>query len=282
MDYTQLTFEENSLKPLPNSLWWEVRNEFHRAVQILAMMGRSYCPRHMEDEYATLRWDTEGKAMIGKWLNGAFRFEIDYWEYKLIIRKDEEVIATYLLAGKSTLQILEEMKPILIDYGFDMGKLKTEYPYKDLPPEVADQNKKFSPLDLETIKAFTSWNDQAYAILKEFTRVHGNVSEIRCWPHHFDLAILMTVDKEKSKTIGIGYVPADDHYDTPYFYLGPYPAPDVKLLPTYDGPGKWHTENWTGGILLSEELKGLSLPEQTKTFQSFYQNYLKSLIKLLA
>ncbi|MEM8898964.1 MAG: hypothetical protein AAGC85_12695, partial [Bacteroidota bacterium] len=125
-------------------------------------------------------------------------------------------------------------------------------------------------------------NDQAHAILKAFTQVHDNVSEIRCWPHHFDLAILMTVNKEKSKTIGIGYVPADDHYDTPYFYLGPYPMPDPKLLPTHKGPGKWHTEKWTGGVLLSEELKGLSLPKQTKTFQSFYQNYLTSLIKLLA
>ena len=240
MDYTQLAFEENLLKPLPNSLWWEVRNEFHRAAQILAMMGRSFCPLHME------------------------------------------VIATWQLVGKSTLEILEEIKPILADQGFEMGKLKMDYPYRDLPAEIADQNKKFSSLDLETVKAFTSWNDQAYAILKAFTQVHSNVSEIRCWPHHFDLAILMTVNQEKNKTVGIGYVPADNHYDIPYFYLGPYPAPDAKLLPAHEGPGKWHTENWTGGILLSEELKGLSLSEQTKTFQSFYQNYLNSLIKLLA
>jgi hypothetical protein len=47
-------------------------------------------------------------------------------------------------------------------------------------------------------------------------------SEIRVWPHHFDIASLYTFNKRKRHSIGLGMALPDDNYSNFYLYVKGY------------------------------------------------------------
>ena len=57
--------------------------------------------------------------------------------------------------------------------------------------------------------------------------------------------------------MGAGFAPGDESYAEPYFYVTPWPYPDVAELLPLSGGGRWHTEGWVGAVLTSTELVGL-------------------------
>jgi hypothetical protein len=76
----------------------------------------------------------------------------------------------------------------------------------------------------------------------------SGASEVRCWPHHFDIATL--VDIGSGATVGVGLEPGDTYYVEPYFYVNRHPRPaDKTLATTLDGNGSWHTREWIGAVL---------------------------------
>ena len=85
---------------------------------------------------------------------------------------------------------------------------------------------------------------------------------MRCWPHHFDVASLITLDAgadaEEARTIGVGFSPGDGSYDQPYFYVTPWPYPEADDLPSLAGGAHWHTEGWIGAVLTAERV--ISVP----------------------
>jgi hypothetical protein len=87
-------------------------------------------------------------------------------------------------------------------------------------------------------------------------------SEVRCWPHHFDIAMLLSLgtgEAETAAAIGIGMSPGDAYYPQPYFYISPWPAPPADALPSIPRPGHWHTLGFVGAVATGEAV--LSVPE---------------------
>jgi hypothetical protein len=73
---------------------------------------------------------------------------------------------------------------------------------------------------------------------------------VHIWPHHFDMATLLYLPGHgESMTIGIGLSPGDMNYAEPYWYVPPYPYPQVARFPELDGHGMWHTQDWVRAIL---------------------------------
>ena len=60
-------------------------------------------------------------------------------------------------------------------------------------------------------------------------------SPVRCWPHHFDIATLLTI--APGQTIGVGLEPGDGYYDEPYWYVNQYPAPSATPGNQLEGGG---------------------------------------------
>jgi hypothetical protein len=88
---------------------------------------------------------------------------------------------------------------------------------------------------------------------------------VRCWPHHFDIAILVGLeqgDPEHARSIGIGLSPGDDYYAQPYVYACPYPKPDTADLPALPPGGRWHTREFFGAVATASDL--LALPDPRK------------------
>ncbi len=92
-------------------------------------------------------------------------------------------------------------------------------------------------------------------LLRGLRDLNPGFSPVRCWPHHFDLAMLLPLDPgmdaETARSIGVGLSPGDTERPEPYFYVLPWPAPQGDL-PALDG-GAWNSGSWVGAVLEAAE-----------------------------
>jgi len=126
-------------------------------------------------------------------------------------------------------------------------------------------------------KEMRRWFDNAAETL-ESVRKANDASPVRCWPHHFDIATLITV--APGATIGVGLSPGDGSYNEPYWYVGPWPHPQVEDWPELEGGGHWHTEGFVAAVLPASDF----VPEnnQPKRLEEFLESAIEGSRELLA
>jgi hypothetical protein len=131
-------------------------------------------------------------------------------------------------------------------------------PEHDLPDHAVATGGAFSGTDAEALAEIGEWFSAARHVIGAFADRRDDASPVRVWPHHFDLATLLTVREAQgdaeARTIGVGMSAGDGSYSYPYFYATPWPypsaAPDVAL----PSGGRWHTEGWMGAVLVGSDL----------------------------
>jgi len=96
-------------------------------------------------------------------------------------------------------------------------------------------------------------------------------AQVRCWPHHFDIATQIEVGEH---SVGVGLSPGDATFEEPYFYVTPWPYPHASRLPDLS-IGSWHTDGWVGAVLGADDI----LPKVDQ--QSFVRRFLESAIAAL-
>jgi hypothetical protein len=91
-------------------------------------------------------------------------------------------------------------------------------------------------------------------------------SPVRCWPHHFDLATLLTFPATspggEPSSVGVGMSPGDESQPGPYFYVNGWPHPDPDALPRLDGAGHWNAEGWVGAVLPADAVVSAPRPAE--------------------
>jgi hypothetical protein len=113
------------------------------------------------------------------------------------------------------------------------------------------------------------WFADADLLLRDLESHTEGASAVRCWPHHFDIAMLVSVraDASGTRTIGVGLEPGDEYYAEPYLYVNLFPAPERPELPSL-AVGRWHTSQWLGAVFPGSELTrdGLRQHAQLRDF----------------
>jgi hypothetical protein len=92
-----------------------------------------------------------------------------------------------------------------------------------------------------------------------------SASPVRCWPHHFDMATLISLnggDPEHARSVNAGLSPGDGSYDEPYFYVSPWPYPDTGKLPPLPAPGYWHTQGFLAAVAPASQILAAAAPER--------------------
>jgi hypothetical protein len=123
----------------------------------------------------------------------------------------------------------------------------------EMPAHPAGEGQPFPAADPEALAEIDRGFSAAHRLLSALAERSPGTSPVRCWPHHFDLATLITVEAgatpEESRTIGAGFSPGDGGRPLPYFYVTPWPYPSQPALPELEGGGTWNTEGWLGAVL---------------------------------
>jgi len=267
------SFDENQLK--------NARLQLHHAAQIPAIIARSFLGEHHEDIHANLGWAQEINALVSRPIPGPSgnAFIALQFQHPGILILEESFSTQIPLMGNNWNSLFNEVLEILAERGFDKGKISLEQPYKNDLPAFETYESDFDLNNLEAFEVLGSYFSNSNAMLAEILADSTEASEIRCWPHHFDIASLL--DLGKGKSIGIGMSPGDSSSTLPYYYVNmwPYPDTDKVSLPALSS-GKWNTEGWVGTLLNAEAFAGT--PDQKEIIKTFIKESVSAARELIA
>ncbi|MEN8144517.1 MAG: hypothetical protein ABFS14_06140 [Gemmatimonadota bacterium] len=119
------------------------------------------------------------------------------------------------------------------------------------PEATAPADSSGAPPDDEALAALEAWFSNASGLLLALASDNPNASPVRCWPHHFDIATLITLDPdadpETARSVGVGFSAGDGGHPEPYAYVLPWPRPGADAEPRpFSGAGEWVSDDWFG------------------------------------
>lgn len=236
----------------------DARLQLHHAAQLATAFGISYLDKKPDDSHTSLEWLESDGALASQTMNGT---RVAICVHDLAVMTGGK---TFGLRGKTMDEGAAWLRATLAEAGFDPAKFTLKRHY-EIPHHPVANGARFdaAPSDLQQL---ADWYSNAAAALEEVRIAHDG-AEVRCWPHHFDIATLITL--APGKTVGVGMEPGDTYYDEPYFYINMYPSPSAGELPeTLDGEGQWHTDEWIGAVLPASKFTNDALlqPQQLDDF----------------
>ena len=229
------------------------RLELHHAAQIVSAVGVAHLPHAADDSHTSLEWIPELSGLAGSLVPGSrpYRGAITPTDLTLRLLDEEDGDARTLpLSGKTLDEGYVWMaEAIAAEAGSPSEPLvRPGYALPDHP--VAGGERLEEPG--EALRELCRWYANSAALLAELALETSEASPVRCWPHHFDIATLLTLGE--GRTIGLGLSPGDLSYPEPYWYVGPYPYPKNPELPKLPAGGKWHTEGFFAAVLTGSDL----------------------------
>ena len=235
----------------------DARLQFHHAAQFATAAGISFLPHRSDDSHTNLEWVPALVGLFSRVIPATKKsFRIGVRPVKLallLVTKDNEPIAEYKLHGRTILDATEWIRSQLKSLGADPLRYTLKRQYEILPHQVAI-GESFDASAQSRFEELSKWFANGASILNSLVRETHDASEVRCWPHHFDMATLITV--APGRTIGVGLEPGDLYYDEPYFYVNMSPQPpatQAQSRPLW-GNGRWHTREWIGAVLTGSRL----------------------------
>jgi hypothetical protein len=244
---------------LPPSALVDPSLELHWAAQVVAAAGQTFVEPRPDDSHRAMTWDPQQRALVGEPFAGSYPFRVALRPEDLtlvLVERTDEALGSLPLSGVTLGEAYEWLALGLATY---MGALPTlERPEYDMPSHPVGAGARFAGgRDLERSALATLYGGAA-TLLTELVSTRDDASAIRCWPHHFDIAALLTIAVDESgaavRTVGAGLAPLGGGYESWYWYVTPWPYPPADRLPRLHGPGAWHTDGWTGAVLTGEEL----------------------------
>jgi hypothetical protein len=240
----------------------DARLQVHHAAQLATAAGISYLAHEADDSHTNLEWLSELGALASHVIPGphAFRVALRVADLTLLIVDARDVAAStghrddraFALNGRTVADAAKWLRAQLNDLGVD-GRSYTLTRHYVIPVHPVGNGATFDTSEREAFEQLAAWYACAAEELSTI-RASNGASEVRCWPHHFDIAVL--IEPGAGQSIGVGLEPGDVYYDEPYFYVNIHPEPPADALETrFDGNGTWHTREWTGAVLTGSRIK---------------------------
>lgn len=261
----------------------EARNQAHHAMQLPALAAIAFVPFRDDYSHINFGWADHVSAFVSHDIptsEGAVQVGLRLTDLTLLLLIDGTIKRTYSLHGNTN----AEAKAWLLAEAEKLGLPVDQYPDhspSDIPEHPVASG---APYDAETTAAamaeFCNYYSNAYLVLEALRQSYLDIkpgpNPVRMWPHHFDIAVLVTLedgDPETAKAFGFGFEPGDHSCEQPYFYTYPWPRSQrPETLPTLTSLGAWTpVGTWFGTYLKGEDLCKLPAHEQ----QAAVEVYLK-------
>lgn len=263
--------------------------QLHYAVQYIAATGAALVEPLPDYSHTSMVWNPVLEAFVGSTIRAAQPFQIALNPVSLtllLIDDQNETIASLPLHGKTMLEGLDWLQHEISKLGIDASKIVfLDYPPDDFPDHPLAHGASFDASQEVELRELANYYITAHRLLQKIVTTNENASAIYIWPHHFDMATLITLSDSKNEnpsTVGVGLSPGDTSYQEPYWYVSPYPYPDTANLPTLDGQAFWHTQHWVGAVLQASQFtKNANAQTQQQQVAAFLHSAVKASITLL-
>ena len=244
----------------------DARRQVHHAAQLATAAGISFLPKQADDSHTNLEWIPALGGLSSNVVPSAtpFSIAVRIAELEVCVLDLRQTTATVLpLHGRRIADAEHWLRECIADFGGPASKFTLARHY-EIPHHAVDDGKAFDASDRAAFAELAAWFDLAANVL-EPVRARYDGSEIRCWPHHFDIATLLPV--KPGKTVGVGLEPGDVYYDEPYFYVTASPRPPAAAATAQlAGDGSWHTHEWVGAVLPGSRLRPAQIESQLTAF----------------
>jgi hypothetical protein len=242
----------------------DTRIQLHYAVQFIAAVGKALLPPKPDESHVSLGWNPELNYFVSQIVPAAkpFQVALDVVTLtSLILDEKGDKIAEFPLDRQTLAQGMTWLKDEIDKLGAEAEKVKfVSYP-SDFPDRPLAHGAVFDATQESERKELMGYYADTYLILQDIVATNQGSSPVRTWPHHFDMATLITllgIQDGNQMTIGVGFSPGDNSYNEPYWYVTPWPYPNTTNLPALAAGGFWHTENWVGAVLKASEIREVS------------------------
>jgi hypothetical protein len=249
------------------------RRQAHHAAQLATAVAISYLPKRSDDSHTNLEWLPSLDALASHAIptSTPFRIAVRLQPLSLLLLDvSNAVMASRQLHGQTIQAAYEWLREMLPQVHADPERLTLSRHYT-IPSHPVDDGGSFDASDGRAFSELARWYGNASIVLEALARRTPTASEVRCWPHHFDIATLLEVEPARGSnyahTVGVGMEPGDNYYAEPYFYVNMYPAPSAtRVTAPLDGGGSWHTYEWIGAVLPGSHLSTVNQREQIERF----------------
>lgn len=252
----------------------ETRLQLHYGLQPIAALNVALTPAMADGSQASLSLDSIEHTLVflGSEIpcEQPFRLGFNPVNFNLVLVDPLlKPLDNFLLAGQTLLDALAWTRAQAAARGADSDQITLlSYP-EDFPQHLIGGGQPFVPPPLDYLQELTHYFANSNALLRPIAATTAGASPVHIWPHHFDIAILITFSGagEEAQTIGVGHSPGDQAYPEPYWYVTPWPYPSVAELPQLAGEGFWHRQGFVGAILTGSRLiPGDEQENQVKSF----------------
>lgn len=246
----------------------EARLQLHHAAQVVASAGVTSLEPQPDDSHPNLGWVESLGALVGRSLPGAgVRVGLRVADLSLVLVEGggSGRVAADLSLDRATLEDgYEWLLKVTTQAGVELPSTGLRRAAYEIPPHPTGAGVRFSAASREVFAELARWFANGHEAMTQLALRTPGASDVRCWPHHFDLGFLAvletTADGSLAKSIGAGLSPGDDAYAEPYWYVSPWPYPEPAALPALGAGGRWHTEGHTSAILDGSALLGDAVP----------------------
>lgn len=245
---------------LPESLE-PARLDLHWAAQLVSASGATLLEPASDFSHTNLAWDRHLGVLAGRPVGDAgLRAALVFEGLELAVLDGGREQATFALAGHTLDEALGWLAEAL------GANRALRMPTHDMPDHPVRDGAVFSEAETDGRRELAAWFADATTLIEVLVHDETVASPVRCWPHHFDVATLLSFEPdagpEEARTIGVGFSPGDGRYRAPYFYVTPWPYPDPASLPELHGTVCWNTEEWTGAVLAADRLVSVAHEDQ--------------------
>ena len=264
----------------------DARLALHYAAQPLASAAYARLPMQDDHAHTNLLWDAELQAFRGRPLPGGATLLLD--PAGLALRAESPSgaeLGSTALEGRTLEEAFRDVEGLLEVAGEAVPAGSLELPGYDLPGAPVARGGVFAA-EPAAREELARWFHDAAGVLATVASELPGTPEVRGWPHHFDLAALVTLDAgtdpEAARSVGLGFSPGDGSYPEPYVYVSPWPYPAVEALPALSAGAHWHTEGFTAAVLPAEALVSAGGAEdQQRTVLEFLRGASSASLDLL-
>jgi hypothetical protein len=239
----------NAVDPSMATMLADAREQTHYAAQFATAAGISYLPHEADDSHTNLEWLPAHGALASHVIpaRDPFRLAVRVADLTLLLLDGNGSVTSSLALNRRTIaDAASWIRARVSERGVD-GRRYTLTRHYVIPPHPVGDGATFDTSERAAFDQLSRWFACAAEELT-LLRASTGASEVRCWPHHFDIGVL--IDAGSGRSIGVGLEPGDAYYDEPYFYVNMHPQPpEAALSARFDGNGRWHTHDWIGAVL---------------------------------
>jgi hypothetical protein len=227
------------------------RGEAHFAAQVISAAGETFLPHVPDTSHTAMVWDARHEALAGREIPGAGRVALRVRDLTLLILASGRIAAQRGLAGLTLAEAYRWTSDAV--KSLTRGALACDlvHPGYELEPHPLAGGARFA-LDAG-LPELARWFGNADLELRGVAREMPGAGEVLCWPHHFDIATLVVLERDAAgdpaRTLGAGLSPGDEFASEPYWYVNHGPETERADLPPLAAGGEWLREGSTFAVL---------------------------------